>query len=58
MVAGTLVTPDENGSPHAPGAILMKGVLTECLVSLANPIPDSFVFLALRRNSGQLVYLC
>ena len=46
MVAGMPVTLDEDGSPHAPGAILMKGVLTESLVSLANPIPDSFVFLA------------
>ena len=36
--------PDEVGSPHAPGAILMKGVLTESLVSPANPIPDYFVF--------------
>ena len=24
MVAGTPVTPDEDGSPHAPGAILTK----------------------------------
>ena len=38
------VTPDEVGSPHAPGAILMKGVLTESLVSPANPILDYFVF--------------
>ena len=57
MVAGMPVRPDEVGSPHAPGAILMKGVLTESLVSPANPIPDYFVFEAWRRNSGQLVYL-
>ena len=34
--------PDEDGSLHAPGAILMKGVLTESLVSPANLIPDYF----------------
>ena len=44
MVAGTLVTPDEDGSLHALGAIQMKGVLTESLVSPANPILDFFVF--------------
>ena len=44
MVAGTLVTPDEDGSPHAPGAIQMKGVLTESLVNPANQIPDFSVF--------------
>ena len=36
--------PVKDGSPHAPGAIQMKGVLTESLVSPANPIPDYFVF--------------
>ena len=38
--------PVEDGSPHALGAIQMKGVLTESLASLANLIPDFFVFLA------------
>ena len=36
--------PDEGGSPHAPGAIQMKGVLTESLASPANLISDYFVF--------------
>ena len=44
MVAGTLVMPVEDGSPHAPGAIQTKGVLTESLPSLANLISDCFVF--------------
>ena len=44
MAAGMLVTLDEDGSPHALGAIQMKGVLTECLASPANLIPDCSVF--------------
>ena len=44
MVAGTLVMPDEDGSPHAPGAIRMKGVLTESLASPVNQISDFSVF--------------
>ena len=44
MVAGAPVTLDEDGSPHAPGAIQTKGVLTESLASLANLILDYFVF--------------
>ena len=44
MVAGKLVTLEEDSSLHAPGAIQMKGVLTESLASPANPIPDFFVF--------------
>ena len=44
MVAGTPVMPVEDGSLHAPGAIQMKGVLTESLASPANPILDYFVF--------------
>ena len=44
MVAGTPVMPVEDGSPHALGAIQMKGVLTESLPSLVNPILDYFVF--------------
>ena len=36
--------PVEDGSLHAPGAIQMKGVLTESLASLANLILDYFVF--------------
>ena len=35
--------PVEEGSPHAPGAIQMKGVLTESLPSPANLISDYFV---------------
>ena len=35
---------DEGGSPHAPGAIQMKDVLTESLANPANPISDYFVF--------------
>ena len=38
---------DEDGSPHAPGAIQMKGVLTESLPSPANPILDCFVLLGM-----------
>ena len=44
MVAGTPVMPVEDGSLHALGAIQMKGVLTESLLSPANLIPDYFVF--------------
>ena len=44
MVAGTPVMPVEDSSPHAPGAIQTKGVLTECLASPANPISGYFVF--------------
>ena len=57
MVAGTPVTPDEEGSPHAPGAIGMKGVLTESLAGPANLVWDFSVFEAWCRNSGQRVYL-
>ena len=41
--------PVEDSSPHALGAIQMKGVLTESLASLANPIPD---YLSSRHNAG------
>ena len=44
MVAGTPVMPVEDCSPHALGAIQRKGVLTESLASLANPILNYFVF--------------
>ena len=44
MVASAPVTPDEDGSLHALGAIQTKGVLTESLASPANPVLDYFVF--------------
>ena len=52
MVADTPVMPVEAGSPHAPGAIQIKSVLTESLPSPANLLSDCFVFLAWHRNSG------
>ena len=52
MVVGTPVMPVEDGSPHAPGAIEMKGVLTESPANWCILVQRTCVLSGAKRLTG------